>query len=332
MPCRSASVSLAKATSKRVAHPDQPRHRVGRRAVHPDLAVPIDRHEAEGRIDRIADDGRVEAIALDDRLPVAHAGAAQGIDADFDAGGADRLHVDDIAEVGDIGPDVIVAMHAGRLARAVIGDALDALQAVFEIAVGGALDAGGDVGIGRTAIGRIIFEAAILGRIVRRRDHDAVGEAIARGPCCRSGSHARSPASACSRRAASIITSTPLAANTSSALATAGSASAWVSMPTNSGPERSGALPVIAQRLADRQDMHLVERIVERGAAMPRGAERHPLRRHRRIGLFRRNRPSPAAEYSPAWRDRRACRRSGLILAATWVPLKMPAGTIRRDS
>ena len=36
-------------------------------------------------------------------------------------------------------------------------------------------------------------------------------------------------------------------------------------------------LAMIAQRLADRQDMRLVESVVERGAAMPRGAERHPL-------------------------------------------------------
>ena len=43
-----------------VAHPDQPRHRIGRRAVHPDLAVPIDRHEAKRRIDRVVHDGRVE--------------------------------------------------------------------------------------------------------------------------------------------------------------------------------------------------------------------------------------------------------------------------------
>src|SRR5664279_1733373 len=42
---------------------------------------------------------------------------------------------------------------------------------------------------------------------------------------------------------------------------------------------------MIAQRLADRQNMSLVEGVVEGGAAMPRGAERHPLRRHRWIRL-----------------------------------------------
>ena len=73
------------------------------------------RHEAEGRIDRVVDDGRVEAVALDDRLPVMHAGAAERIDADLHAGAADRLHVDDVAEVGDVGPDIIVALDAGAI-------------------------------------------------------------------------------------------------------------------------------------------------------------------------------------------------------------------------
>ena len=41
----------------------------------------------------------------------------------------------------------------------------------------------------------------------------------------------------------------------------------------------AAALAMIANRLADREDVCLVEGVVEGGAAMPRGAERHPLRR-----------------------------------------------------
>ena len=164
------------------AHADQPRHRIGRGAVHPDFSVPIHGHEAEGRIDRIADQRRGKPVALDDGLPIVHAGAAQRIDPYLDACGADRLHVNDISEVGDIGPGVIMAMNARRFARAVIGDAVDAAQTVLEKAVGGALDGGGDIGIRRAAIGRIIFEAAIFRRIMRRRDHDAVGKATVAAP------------------------------------------------------------------------------------------------------------------------------------------------------
>ena len=109
-----------------------------------------------------------------------HARAAQRIDPDSDAGAADRFHVEDIAEVGDIGPDIIMAVNVDDLAGAVIGDAFDAAKVVFEIAVGGALDSRGDVGIRRPAIGRIVFETAVFRRIMRRRDHDAVGQAVSR--------------------------------------------------------------------------------------------------------------------------------------------------------
>jgi hypothetical protein len=37
-----------------ILEPDEAPHRVGRRAVHADLAVPVDRHEREGRIDHVA--------------------------------------------------------------------------------------------------------------------------------------------------------------------------------------------------------------------------------------------------------------------------------------
>ena len=36
----------------------------------------------------------------------------------------------------------------------------------------------GDVGVGRAAVGRVVFESAVCRRIVRRRDDDAVGEAV----------------------------------------------------------------------------------------------------------------------------------------------------------
>ena len=42
--------------------------------------------------------------------------------------------------------------------------------------VGSILDPLRHVGVGRSAIGRVVLEAAILGRIVRRRDDDAVGK------------------------------------------------------------------------------------------------------------------------------------------------------------
>ena len=106
-----------------------------------------------------------------------HRGAAERIDADLHARGADGLHVDHIAEVLDIGRDEIVPVNVRRLAGAIERNPLDAAQHVLEQRVGVLLDHAGDVGVGRAAIGRVIFEAAIFRRIVRRRDHHAIGQA-----------------------------------------------------------------------------------------------------------------------------------------------------------
>src|SRR5581483_1948560 len=44
--------------------------------------------------------------------------------------------------------------------------------------VGPVLDPPGHVGVGGAAVGRVVLEAAVLGRVVRRRDHDAVGQVL----------------------------------------------------------------------------------------------------------------------------------------------------------
>ena len=77
-----------------VGHVAQPRHRVRRRAVHPDLAVPVERDEAERRVDLVVDDLEVEPVAVADRLPVGEARAAERVDAEPQAGAADRVEVD----------------------------------------------------------------------------------------------------------------------------------------------------------------------------------------------------------------------------------------------
>ncbi len=62
-----------------------------------------------------------------------------------------------------------------RAARLRERHALHAVQPAFEQRVGAALNPSGDVSIGRSAVRRVVFESAVVGRIVRRRDHDAVG-------------------------------------------------------------------------------------------------------------------------------------------------------------
>ena len=118
----------------------------------------------------------VDAIALDDRLPEMDAGAAQRIDPDLHPGRADRLHVDDVSKVGDIRAGIVVAVDVGRFACAVVGNSSQPSEILLEKCVCRALDPCCYVGIGRSTVGRVVLEAAVLGGIMRRGDDDPVGE------------------------------------------------------------------------------------------------------------------------------------------------------------
>ena len=155
---------------------DEAGHRVRTRAVHADLAVVIQGHEPERRIDARIDHVDVEAVQRGDARPVGHGGAAHRIDADTQPRGADGLHVDDRAEVVDVvGREV-------ALRDAVGGDGLrvrharDAGVAIGEQGVGAVFDPAGDVGVGGAAVRRVVLEAAVLRRVVRGGDDEAVGE------------------------------------------------------------------------------------------------------------------------------------------------------------
>ena len=161
-----------------VAQADQPRHGVRRRTIHPDLSVPIGGHEAECRVDFVLDDLSVEVVPADDLGPIMHARAAQRVNAERQPRVADCLHVDHAGEVAYVMAHIIVAANAGRKPRALIRDAPHVLNSGFEQAVGTRLDPSGDGRIRRTARRRVVLEAAIFRRIVRRREDNAVGKPL----------------------------------------------------------------------------------------------------------------------------------------------------------
>ena len=157
-------------------HPlDQRGHGRRRRAVHPDLLVPVQRHEGPLRVHGGVHHGEVQVVAFADLAPVVHGGAAHGVGADADAGVADGVQVQHGREV------VHVAAEEVELAGGVRGqgvgqrDALDAAQAVLEQFVGAVGDPAGGVGVGGAAVRRVVLEAAVAGRVVAGGDHDAVG-------------------------------------------------------------------------------------------------------------------------------------------------------------
>ena len=65
-------------------------------------------------------------------------------------------------------------MAPGTADRVVVVQSPNAGQARAQQLVGGVLDLLGDLGVGGTAVRWVVLEAAVLGRVVRRRDHDPI--------------------------------------------------------------------------------------------------------------------------------------------------------------
>src|SRR5690606_21346199 len=156
---------------------DQARHRVWRRTVHADLPVVIHRHEGEGRIDPAVDDGQVQAVHVGNRLPVGDARSTHRVHADVQPCPGDGLHVHHRAEVAHIGQHVVIFVRGARPERTLPGDALHGAQPVAQNLVGAVLDGARGGRIRRAAARRVVLEAAVARRVVRRGDYYAVGQA-----------------------------------------------------------------------------------------------------------------------------------------------------------
>ncbi len=115
-----------------------------------------------------------ESINGVDRLPIGACRSAERIDTQLETGAANGVHIDDIFEVANIGQDEVLLVDAGCLDGLGKGDTFHALIAGLEQLIRTVLDPFCYIGIGWTACGRVVFEASILGRIVRRRDDNAV--------------------------------------------------------------------------------------------------------------------------------------------------------------
>ena len=262
---------------------DEPLHGVRRRRIHADLPVPIDAHEAEGGIDLAADDRQVEPIALGDRAPVVYAGAAERVDTEVQAAAADRLEVDHVGKVADVGVEKIVAMRGGCPQRLLERRAPDALQPTLEHGIGLRLDPARDGAVGGTARGRIVLEATAVRRVVRGGDDDAIGEAG--GAAAVVGEDGVRHAGG--RRVGVVAGDHHLDAVGGQDLERTGEGGDRQGVRVHAEKERSVdrvRRAIQTDRLGHRQDVPLVEALFERRAAMSRGAEGDPLRRHRRIG------------------------------------------------
>src|SRR5262244_390822 len=107
-----------------------------------------------------------------------HRGAAKGINSEFESGRADGVHVDDITQIVYIRQDEIVHARGCRRHGRSEWHAPDPRVATAQQFVGTLLDPSRHIGVGRAAVDRVVLEATVLGWVVRRRDHYAVGKML----------------------------------------------------------------------------------------------------------------------------------------------------------
>ncbi len=163
---------------------------------------------------------------------------------------------------------------------------LDTPKATLEEAVRLRLDPIRDGVFRRPAAGRVVLEATVMGRIVRRRDHDTVGQP-GRAPVVVGENRMRDD------RGRGVFVSLrehDLHSVGRQHLERAGKSRDRERVGVHAEKQRAiDLLPpaVQANGLGDGEDVPFVEGPVECGAAMSRGAEHDPLRRHGRIGTLR---------------------------------------------
>ena len=261
---------------------DQTLHRVRGGRIHADLAVVVDGHETPGRVDLRAHDFDGGAVHFVDQRPVVDGRAAERVDAEAHAGGLDDIEVDDVAEVLNVVLAEVEAFDEVGLDGLLERDALDVLE-VGQQFVGALGDRVGRFGRGRAAGRRIVLEAAVGGRVVRRGDDNAVGEVVA-GEALRAVGRAvvRQDRLGDDRRRGEVVARIDAHAHT------VGDQHLDGGLPCRQGQgvgvttkiQRAGdacGLAVLGDGLRDGDDVGLVERGLQGGAAVAGRAEAHAL-------------------------------------------------------
>src|SRR5262249_47052356 len=155
----------------------EPRHCIGTRWIHADSAVVIDSHECESGVDRRVRDSDIQVIDGVDWLPIRFGGSAEWINPKLQASAPNRVDIDDVPEVLDVGQNKIFLVCCVSFDGCGEWHAFDAGAVASQI-VGAALNPSCYIGVSWTAVGRVIFEATVRRRVVRRRYNNAVGEML----------------------------------------------------------------------------------------------------------------------------------------------------------
>ncbi len=253
-------------------------HGIRTGGIHANLAVVIDCHERKGGINFRIHNLDVQSVELVDGRPIVHRRATQRIDTELEARAADRLHIDDVAEILDIRQDKIFLVRGRRLDRRRERRSTHSRVSAAQQLVGSILDPLRYVRVGRSAIGRVVLDAAILGRVVRWGNNDAIGQIrLARAVVYENG-----PGYDGCRRHAVVLLNDRFDAIGGQHLqrgALCWSGECVRVLAHVQRAIRALFVPVVANGLRDGQDVRFGECAVERRTPMSAGAEADTLAR-----------------------------------------------------
>ena len=246
----------------------------------------IDGHEREGGIHLRVHHLDVESVHRVDRLPVVHRGAAERIDRECEARCADRVEVDDIAQIVHVGQREVFAMRRRRAQRRVDRDPLHVGVGAAQEVVGAVLHPARHVGVGGPAVRRVVLEAAVGRWVVRGRHDDAVGE-VRRAAAVVDEDRARDRG----RRGEAVVALDhsfhDIRREHLERGALRGRGERVGVLAQVERPVDALLAPVVADRLGDREDVRFRERAPQRRAAVAAGAEAHTLRGVLEVGRAR---------------------------------------------
>ncbi len=98
---------VSKSHAVLILETNKPGHRVRAGTVHANLAVVINRHEGECCVELLVNDADIQFVNGIDWLPVRQRGAAERVNGQLQAGRANRIQVDDVTQILDIGYDIV---------------------------------------------------------------------------------------------------------------------------------------------------------------------------------------------------------------------------------
>ena len=116
-------------------------------------------------------------VSLRNRRPVMHAGAAEGIHTHAYFGAANSIHVEHIAKIAHVGIEEVVAMRSVAAQGPRVGNPMHALQAILQKLIRPGFDPTGHANVGGPAVGWVVLESSVVGRVVRGRNDNAIRQA-----------------------------------------------------------------------------------------------------------------------------------------------------------